>query len=116
MDDGGPTIAQFLTASESAELKRIKEDPSVVGFALIAQDGTELEASGAFKDSSAAVFANIFDVADRMGEEFGVDDICPALFMDGSDLEVAGISMSSARAVFIKRRPSRSTGDLRSVS
>ncbi|MEM7057001.1 MAG: hypothetical protein AAF557_05385 [Pseudomonadota bacterium] len=115
MEDSKATIAQFLTASESAELKRIKEDPAVIGFTLIAQDGTELEASGAFKDLSAAVFANIFDVADRMGEEFGVDDTCPALFLEGGDLEVAGISMSSARAVFIKRRPSRSAGDLRSV-
>lgn len=116
MDSGETKIAQFLTPSESAELKRIKEDPSVVGFSLIAQDGTELEASGAFQESSSAVFANIFDVADRMGDEFGVEDICPAIFLEGPELEVAGISMSSARAVIIKRKPARNSGDLRSVN
>lgn len=116
MESNDTTIAQFLTQSESAELRRIKEDPTVVGFTLIAQDGTELESSGAFQESSAAVFANIFDVADRMGEEFGVDDICPAIFLEGQELEVAGISMSSARAIIIKRKPARNTGDLRSVN
>ena len=116
MDSNEATVAQFLTAAESKELKRIKENASVIGFALISQDGNELEASGAFEQESAAVFANIFDVADRMGEEFGADNGCPVLFLESADLEVAGVSMSSARAVIVKRKQARRSGDLRSVS
>lgn len=116
MSDGTDhNVMQFLTAAESSELASIKQDPAVIGYALLSMDGREIDASGAFRETSAAIFANIFDVADRMGEEFGVDDACPTLFIEGPDLEIAGIAMSSARAVFIKRKAPRVTGDLSNV-
>lgn len=108
-------VMQFLTAAESSELAAIKQDPAVIGYTLLSMDGSEIETSGAFQETSAAIFANMFDIADRMGEEFGADDVCPTLFVEGPDLEIAGITMSSARAVLIKQKPPRVTGDLRNV-
>lgn len=114
-DQETSTVRQFLTPQESAELLRVRQDSSVIGFTLISFDGIEIESSGAFREMSGAIFANIFDIADQIGEEFGSVDTCPMLFMESADLEVAGITMSSSRAVIIKRKQKRTVEGLRSV-
>ena len=109
------TVRQFLTPQESAELARIRQDTTVIGFALISFDGIEIESSGVFKDFAAPIFANIFDIADQIGEEFGALDTCPMLFMESPDFEIAGVTMSSAKAIIIKRKQRPVAEGLRSV-
>ena len=108
-------VGRYLTSEEAVELARIQKDNSVIGYALLTMDGDEIESSGAWSSLLAPVFANIFDVADNLGEEFGEEEPCPILFMESPDFEVAGIMMASAKAVIIKRRPKRTGEGLRSV-
>lgn len=108
-------VGRVLTSEETVELARIQKDPSVIGYAVIGLDGTEIESSGTWASMIAPVFSNVFDLADRMGEEFGEQDACPTLFMESPDFEVAGLMLTSARAVIIKRKPKRVPEGLRSV-
>lgn len=108
-------LRQFLTPQESAELQRIRQDPSVVGLALLSFDGLEIESSGIFKDLVGPIFANIFDIADQMGEEFGATDTCPLLMLESPDFEIAGITLSSAKAVIVKRKQHSAVEGLRLV-
>ncbi|MEM7422631.1 MAG: hypothetical protein AAF334_02855 [Pseudomonadota bacterium] len=115
LDQSKPVIARFLTTQETIEMARIQKNPDVIAYALIGFDGTEIEASGAWSSLIAPVFANAFDLADKMGEEVGESEPCPVLFLESPDFEIAGITLSSARAVVIKRRPRRVREGLRSV-
>ena len=109
-------IARFLTSDETIEMARIQKDDSVIGYALLSMDGEEIESSGAWRSVLAPVFANIFDLVQNFGEEFGERDKSPMILFDSEDFEVAGVSLSSARAVFLRRKEKRSTDALRSVS
>ncbi|MEL7469124.1 MAG: roadblock/LC7 domain-containing protein [Pseudomonadota bacterium] len=108
-------VGRHLTSAETVELARIQKDPSVIGYAVLDLDGNQIEASGVWASQIVPVFANVFDLADRMGGEFGEEDGCPVLFMESPDFEVAGLLLTSARAVIIKRKPKRVAEGLRSV-
>ena len=64
-------VGRYLTSEEAVELARIQADNSVIGYALMTMDGDEIESSGAWKSMLAPVFANVFDMADQLGTEFG---------------------------------------------
>lgn len=108
-------VGRFLTSEEAIELARIQKDNSVVGYALLTFDGEPIEASGAWSTMLGPVFANIFDMADRMGIEFGEEEGCQMLFTESPDFEIAGIQLSRSRAIVIKRKIKRSGEGLRSV-
>ena len=109
------SVARFLTSEETIELARIQKDNSVIGYALLDLNGDEIESSGAWKSVLAPVFANMFDLVDHFGEEFGERDRCPMVLLDHPEYEVAGVLLSSSRAVFIKRKAPRTNDVLRSV-
>jgi hypothetical protein len=106
---------QLLTAEESTELARIQRDSQVIGYSVMALDGTEIESGGALSDTIAPIFANAFDLADKIGAEFGEEDTCPVLFMESDEIEVAGLLLSAARAVIVKRKHKNQSEGLRSV-
>ncbi len=106
---------RYLTSEETVELARIQQDDSVIGYALLTLDGDEIETGGAWRSMLGPVFSNIVDLADRIGEDFGEDDLCPLTFMESPDFEVAGLLLSSARVIIIKRKPKRKAEGLRSV-
>ena len=108
-------VARFLTSEETIELARIQKDNSVIGYALLGLDGTEIESSGAWKEMLAPVFANVFDLTDQIGEEFGEDDSTSMIVLESPDFEVAGVMLSSVRAVFIRRKDKGGPHGLRSV-
>ena len=108
-------VGRYLTSAETVELARIQKDPSVIGYDIIGLDGAEIESSGAWASMIAPVFSNVFDLSDRIGGEFGEEDTCPMLFLESPDFEVAGLMLTSARAVIIKRKPKRVAEGLRSV-
>lgn len=108
--------ARYLTTQETIELARIQKDPNVIGYALLTLDGEELEASGNWSSMIAPVFANAFDLADRIGDEIGEQDVHPMLFVESPDFEVSAVTMTSARAVIIKRKLKNLREGLRSVS
>lgn len=110
------SAARFLTSEETIEMARIQKDESVIGYALLSLDGEEIESSGAWKSKLAPVFANVFDLVANFGEEFGERRTCPMVLLDGKDHEVAGVLLSSARAVFLRRKEPRTTDVLRPVS
>ena len=108
-------VGRYLTSEETVELARIQRDPSVIGYAIIGLDGSEIESSGTWASMIAPVFSNVFDLTDRMGDEFGEQEPCPILFLESPDFEVAGMMLTSARAVIIKRKAKRAPEGLRSV-
>lgn len=108
-------VGRHLTSQETVELARIQKDDSVIGYALLTLDGEEIESSGAWRSMLAPVFANVFDLADKIGEEFGEEDTCPMTFMESPDFEVAGLLLTSAKAVIIKRKQKKTGEGLRSV-
>lgn len=114
--DNVANVGRHLTSEETVELARIQKDPSVIGYAVIGLDGTEVESSGTWASMIAPVFSNIFDLSDRLGDEFGEENTCPILFLESPDFEVAGLLLTSARVVIIKRKQKRVPGGLRSVS
>lgn len=109
------SAARYLTSEETVELARIQQDSSVIGYAILTLEGDEIEAGGAWSSMLGPVFSNIIDLADRIGEEFGEDDICPIALMESPDFEVAGVLLSSARVIIIKRKSRRKPEGLRSV-
>ncbi len=109
-------VGRHLTSEETVELARIQTDPSVIGYAVIGLDGTEIEASGAYSSAIAPVFSNVFDLSDRIGSEFGEEDGCPMLFIESPKFEVVGLRLTSARVVIVKRKGKRVSEGLRSVS
>ncbi len=116
MTDGSrERLGRALTSDETIELAQIQKDPAVVGYALLTLDGDEIEASGAWRSMIAPVFANIFMAVDRIGKELGDEEPCPTLFADSPDFEVAGIRLSNARVLIVKRKNRRSGEGLRSV-
>ena len=115
LNEARKDVGRYLTSEEAVELARIQKDNSVIGYALLTMEGDEIESSGAWSSMVAPVFANVFDVADKLGEELGEEEPCPVLFMESPDFEIAGIMMASAKAVIIKRKVKRSGEGLRSV-
>ncbi len=109
-------LGRFLTSEEAVELARIQKDSSVIGYALLSFDGEEIESSGAWSSMLAPVFANVFALADRLGDELGETDGSPMMFAESAEFEVAGIMLTQARAVVIKRKHKSAAGGLRSVS
>lgn len=116
IEDKVANVGRFLTSEETVELARIQKDPSVIGYAVVALDGTEIESGGIWASMIAPVFSNVFDLADRFAEELGEEDPCTMMFMESPDFEVAGLLLTSARAVIIKRKAKRISEGLRSVS
>lgn len=108
--------SEYLTQEESAEFERIQSESSVIGYALIDMDGSEILSKGVFDELSGAIFANIFDIADRVGEEFGESESSSMFFAESEDYEIAAITMTRAKAVFIKQKGANITRGLRSVS
>ena len=115
LNEARKDLGRYLTSEEAVELARIQKDNSVIGYALLTLDGQEIEASGAWSSMLGPVFANVFDVADKLGEEFGEEEPCPIAYMESPDFEIAGIMMASAKAVIIKRKAKRTGEGLRSV-
>lgn len=109
-------VGRYLTSEETVELARIQRDGSVIGYAVMAQDGTEIESGGTWSSMLAPVFSNVFDLADRMGAELGEQDSCSMMFFESPDFEIAGLMLTSARAIIIKRKHKRVKEGLRSVS
>lgn len=108
-------VGRYLTSQETIELARIQKDNSVIGYALLTHDGAEIESSGAWSTMLAPVFANVFMLADKIGDELGEMEPFPLAFMESPDFEIAGIMLTSARAVIIKRKQKNPAGSLRSV-
>lgn len=110
------SVERYLTSEETIELARIQQDPSVMGYALLTIEGEEIQSGGSWKSMLGPVFANVMDLADKAGEEFGETDPCPMAILESTDFEVACVLLSSARAIIIKRKPRRKAEGLRSVS
>ncbi|MEM7545784.1 MAG: roadblock/LC7 domain-containing protein [Pseudomonadota bacterium] len=103
-DEKGGSSASFLSDVEAKELDRILADERVVGFALIGADGEELAVDGIWAEKSAAIFANVMRLADRIGEELGEKDVDPVVFAETANHEIAAVTLSKAKAVIVRDR------------
>jgi hypothetical protein len=115
----GQKLADYLTAEETTELAKIQRDPLVVGYAVLTHQGEEIEAGGIWRNEISPIFANVFDIANKIGAELGEDAPIEILVMESGEYEVAGLSLLRARAVIVKQKggaPASATGGLRSVS
>ena len=114
-DDRSTPVDAFLSEAETNELDRILSDQRVVGFALIGPDGAELAVNGLWSDVSAAIFANVLRLAQRIGSELGEDQGDPVVFVETREYEIAAVTLSRSKAVIIRSR-SRSKRGLSDVS
>lgn len=106
---------EFLTASEIAEVTRIRNESDVVSYAVFDMEGEQIEAGGAWSDMLAPVFSNASDIAHRLGDKLGSDDPCAKMHFAGADFETVSITLSAAQAVFVKRKSRNMHKGLRSV-
>lgn len=109
-------VARYLTSEETIEVARIQQAPNVIGYAMITMDGTEIEASGAFKDVLGPVMANIFQLVAQLGQEFGEQDATPTILLESPAYEVAAVQLTRVRAVFVKRRERSATDALNRIA
>lgn len=114
--DETPEVGRHLTSVETVELARIQRDPSVIGYAVVDLHGNQIEAGGAWSAQLAPVFANIFEMSEKLGAELGEDNASPVLCFESPDFEIAGVRLTSCAAIIIKRKPRRIAEGLRSVS
>ena len=108
------SVSSFLTPQELAEFAKLRRDPDVTGYALIGFDGEEIDSSGVW-DTTVPVFANIFDLADGLGGEFGEERSASMVILESGALEVVGLTLSSAKAVIVRRKAAKPREGLRSV-
>jgi len=112
----GQKLSDFLTPEETTELAKIQRDPLVVGYAVLTHQGEEIEAGGIWRGLIAPIFANVFDLANKIGAELGEDQPIEILVMESGEYEVAGLSLLRARAIIVKQKGgAAATGGLRSV-
>ena len=107
-------VSTFLNSKEAAEIERLKKDDAVIGYILISPEGDEIESSS-MPESSCAVFANVFDMAQGLGEELGEYEAQPLTILESATTEIFCINFASARAVILRRKAGKHTGGLRSV-
>lgn len=107
---------QYLTDAEAGEIARITREPDVIAFALLDMVGRELHSEGAWSDMLVPVFANVFDLTHRIGEEIGETDACNLMFIEGPAFDTVSVTLSAARAVILKRKTKNVRGGLHSVS
>ncbi|MEM1277037.1 MAG: hypothetical protein AAGH74_10975 [Pseudomonadota bacterium] len=108
-------LRKLLTPEETTELARIQRDPLVVGYMMLTHDGEEIEVSGDWRETGAPIFANAFDLVDRVGSEFGEDTACPIFQIEGPVYDVTGFMLSATRIVIVSRKQKGITRELRSV-
>ncbi len=113
--DRAKSNAGVLTAEEIVAIAKVQHDSSIVGYAILRKNGEEIESGGAWKDVLAPVFSNVLFLADRIGSDFGVASGCGTVYLEGADVEVVGLMLTSARAVFIRRKLRSTTNALRVV-
>lgn len=114
--DETPAVGRHLTSVETVELARIQKDPSVIGYAVMDLQGNQIEAGGIWSSQLSPVFANVFDMSEKLGGELGEDNASPLLFFESPDFEVAGIMLTSCAAIILKRKKIKTAEGLRSVS
>ncbi|MEL6478489.1 MAG: roadblock/LC7 domain-containing protein [Pseudomonadota bacterium] len=115
-NDTSQNVSRFLTSEETVELARLQQDNSVLGYCLLSMEGEEITSTGLWHDLIAPIFANVVDLADRVGEEFGEQESCSRLTIENKTFEVTSVTLSACRAIVVKRKQPRKTEGLRSVS
>lgn len=113
-EDRKAGVTALLTAAEQAEMAKLKQEPMIVGHAVFTKEGEEIEAEGVW-DETAPIFANVFDLADRIGKELGEERDCRVVVADNPEFELSAIALTAAHAVVLKRKSRTSVGGLRSV-
>ncbi|MEM1383061.1 MAG: hypothetical protein AAF713_10790 [Pseudomonadota bacterium] len=114
LTDERTDVAAFLSAEECEEIDRIKADESVAGYALFNEQGEILEINELAEDI-VAVFANVFDLARRLGKDLGESDCFPMAIYENRSFEVLAIALSASRMVVIRRKGAKKLRGLRSV-
>ena len=104
MDGEGGYAAAVLSPAEAAEVDRICGQESVIGYCLIDEKGNEVEADGAWRDALPPVLFNLMSLADQIAAELGEDGKCPVVFIESDGKELAGLTLSSSRAMFVSKK------------
>lgn len=96
--------AAVLSPAEAAEVDRICAQDSVIGYCLIDDGGRELEADGAWRDALPPVLFNLMSIADQVAAELGEEGPCPVVFIESDGKELAGLTLSTSRAMFVSKK------------
>lgn len=103
--DDGSNLGDILTPGELNEFNTLTRDPALIGFTLFDPDG-EIFLAQDIEDMAAPVYANVFDMAERLGRELGQHSHRRLSFESG-DLEVLCVRWSSSRLVTYRTKGGR---------
>lgn len=105
---GDSALKQALTPEELAEFETLSNDPSVISITLFGPDG-EAILNQDIEDMASVVYANVFDMAERMGTELGQNAHRSITFESG-DLEINCFRWSETRLVLYRIKGNRKFG------
>ncbi len=105
---GDSAIKQALTPEEMDEFEVLSKDPSVISITLFGPDG-EAILNQDIEDMASVVYANVFDMAERMGTELGQSAHRSITFESG-DLEINCFRWSQSCLVLYRIKGNRKFG------
>ena len=108
-------VQDVLAGDEQAALKDLVADPKSVGHAILSNDGEPLFESG-LSDMAVPVAANMFDVANQIGDLLGETSGCRRYCVVGSGRSYMGVRFSTASALIVQSTsPKAEIKELRDV-
>ena len=105
---GDSALKQALTPEEMDEFEALSKDPSVISITLFDPDGQAI-LNQDIEDMASIVYANVFDMAERMGNELGQTAHRSITFESG-DLEINCFRWSNSRLVLYRIKGARKFG------
>jgi len=99
----------LLLLEEQAEIEKIRKSASNVGYVVFTKDGEEKEFSNMW-DQTTPIFANLFDIADRIAEEIGEESGCRVLATENRNIEITAVAMESVNTVVVKNKSPKRIG------
>lgn len=96
-------IGDFVDDKELAEIKGLVESEAVIGYSLINDAGEAVELEGV-SETAIAVFTNIFEHTQKIGEELGETAPRPSIMFSGRQMEVIARPMKNVSALVVKEK------------
>lgn len=96
-------ISNLVDASEMTELKDLVDDDRVIGYSVIDDAGEAIDSEGV-SETAIAVFTNIFEHTEKIGEELGETSPRPTIMFTGREMEVTALPLKGASALVVKEK------------
>lgn len=96
-------LEDHVEDAEMSELKDLVDQDNVVGYSVINDAGEAIDFEGV-SETAIAVFTNIFEHTEKIGEELGESSTRPSIMFSGRDMELVALPLKSASALVVKEK------------